>query len=66
MSQRLCNILEVCASYNIIKTVQAVGGILAVVGSVVVDGALTSYALLHLCDLKATQMNKQWNLIWEN
>ena len=35
-------------------------------GSVVVVGALTCCALLDsMCDLKATYMNVQCNLIWE-
>ena len=38
----------------------------AVVGSIVVVGALPYCALLHcVCDLKSSQMNMQFGLIWE-
>ena len=37
-----------------------------VVGSIVVVGGLTRYALFHFfCNLKALQMNMQFSLIWE-
>ena len=40
--------------------------VLALVGSIVVVRALTRCALLHnMCDLKATQINMQHNLIRE-
>ena len=40
--------------------------LLAVVGSIVVDGALTCCALLHsMCDLKDTKMNMQHSLLRE-
>ena len=36
----------------------------AVVGSIVIDGALTCYALLLcVCDLKTAQMNMQYSFI---
>ena len=36
------------------------------IGSIVVDDVLTYCALFHsVCDLKDTQMNVQYNLIWE-
>ena len=59
MSQKFCSIL-VGASLHVTKTVQAV------IGSIVVVGVLTCYALLHsMFDLKAAQMNVKHILIQE-
>ena len=65
MNQNFCNILVVHAClqliYHVTKAVQT-----TVVGSIVVVGVLTHWALLHcVCDLKVTQMNVQLNLIWK-
>ena len=59
VSQKFCNIL-VCAS------LQHVYQMTEAVSSIVVVSVLACCALLHpVCDLKATQMNKQQRLIWE-
>ena len=54
VNQKFYNIL-VCANLQCVtEVVQAVGG--TVIGSIVVVGVLTCYALLHsVCDLKVPQ-----------
>ena len=49
-----------------IEEVQAMGAFCAVVGSIIVVGALICCALIHsMFDLKAAQMNMLCSLIWE-
>ena len=63
VSQKSCNIL-VGASLqrNIVEVLKAT----SVVGSIMIDGALTHCALLHrVCDMKVTQVNVQRSIIRE-
>ena len=67
MSHKFCNIFGnvlVCGVYIMWPKQFKVWKVPTVVGSIVVVGVLTSYALLYLmCDLKAAQMNMQWELM---
>ena len=65
VSQKFCNIL-LCASLWCVYQVSEVVQQPFMVGSIMVVGRLTHGALFQLrYNLKATEMNVQWSLIWE-